>query len=224
MFQKLTKKTIYYPGCLTKGKLKEVYYNYRAILCDLGVDCVVLDELKCCGYPALFSGYKDDFEKLRDENLKILKKNKVEKIITNCPHCLRMFKEFYKIDAEHISQTIAREKRKLPVMNEDEEANFHDPCNLSRILKITTEPREVLKASGLDIKEMPENKEKTLCCGSGCNNLKRNFPALANKMAKTRIGQADTSTIITCCPYCYEHMKENSKNIKIKEMSEVLVD
>lgn len=223
MFPKL-KKTIYYPGCLTSKKLKEVYYNYKSILHDLGVDFIVLDELKCCGYPALFSGYREDFEKLRNENLKLLKKNRVEKIITNCPHCMRMFKEFYNIPVEHISQTLAREKRKIPTLNEEEEANFHDPCNLSRIMHIVNEPREVLKASGLHVVEMKENKDKTLCCGSGCDNLKRNFPTLANKMAKARVGQADTDTIITCCPYCYEHMKSNSKNIKIKEMSEVLVD
>jgi Fe-S oxidoreductase len=157
------KKTVYYPGCLTSRKLKEVYHNYKSILCDLGVDFIVLDELKCCGYPALFSGYRADFEKLRDENKKILKKNHVEKIITNCPHCMRMFKEFYNIPVEHISQTLAREKAKIPTLNEEEHVNFHDPCNLSRIMRITNEPRQVLKASGFRIFEMPENKEKTLC-------------------------------------------------------------
>jgi Fe-S oxidoreductase len=218
------KKTVYYPGCLTLRKLKDVYYNYKAIMCDLGIDFVVLDELKCCGYPALFSGYREDFEKLRDENKKLLRKHHVEKIITNCPHCMRMFKEFYNIPVEHISQTLAREKAKIPVLNEEEHVNFHDPCNLARIMHVTSEPRQVLKASGFRIFEMPENKERTLCCGSGCNNLKRNFPDLADKIAKTRIGQADQDTIITCCPYCYEHMKSNSKNIKVKEMSEVLVE
>ena len=45
---------------------------------------------------------------------------------------------------------------------------YHDPCYLGRHNGIFDEPRGVLKSiSGLDLREMPEAREDSLCCGMG---------------------------------------------------------
>ena len=47
-------KTLYYPGCLTKGVLKEEFENYKEIFNRLGIDFVMLlDKEVCCGLPIL---------------------------------------------------------------------------------------------------------------------------------------------------------------------------
>ena len=42
-------KTLYYPGCLTKGVLTEQFENYKEIFNRLGIDFVMLsDDEVCC--------------------------------------------------------------------------------------------------------------------------------------------------------------------------------
>ena len=62
-------KTLYYPGCLTKGVLKEQFDNYKEIFNKLGIDFVLLsDDEVCCGLPVLNAGYRKDAKKLAKKN------------------------------------------------------------------------------------------------------------------------------------------------------------
>jgi len=57
--------------------------------------------------------------------------------------------------------------------------------------------------------------------------VKSNEPELANKIAKDRIEQAKkTGAKILCtnCPLCYLHLKENAKEIEVKELIELFED
>jgi len=44
---------------------------------------------------------------------------------------------------------------------------YHDPCNFGRSCGITEEPREILKASCADFREMYPNRGENWCCGGG---------------------------------------------------------
>jgi len=44
---------------------------------------------------------------------------------------------------------------------------YHDPCNFGRSCEITEEPREILKASCEDFREMFPNRGENWCCGGG---------------------------------------------------------
>jgi len=215
-----TGKTLYYPGCITQHKLKHLFDNYKSLLNDIGVDYVVIPEMRCCGSPLLNAGYKDDFEEIKQKNLKILKKNKISRIITNCPHCFDIFKNVYGLNVMHISQVIAENKHKLSSDN-NEEISYHDPCLLARQNKIIKEPRDALRTAGFKIKEPRRNKENTFCCGAG-GGMKQNSPKIANKIAKERLSQFRTKKVVVSCPYCYLHLKENSKNKKIIDFGEAL--
>ncbi len=74
-------KVLYYPGCLTKGVLKEQFENYKEIFNRLGVDFVLLsDDEVCCGLPVLNSGHKKDARKLAKKNFDIFKKIKLRRL------------------------------------------------------------------------------------------------------------------------------------------------
>lgn len=214
--------TLYYPGCMTRYSLVEVLNNYKAILSDLGVDFRTINELKCCGSPLLNAGYKEDFEKIKEENLKILQRNGITKIITNCPHCYNIFKKEYGVGVEHITQILAANKHKL-VSGESGEVTYHDPCLLARKNNIIKEPREVLKQAGFKLIEPFRTKERTFCCGAG-SGVKQNSPKIANKIATRRLNQLKSKKIIVSCPYCYAHLKENASNKKIIELSETITE
>jgi Fe-S oxidoreductase len=182
----------------------------------------MLDELACCGSPLLNAGYTKDFEEVKNKNLNLLKKHGITKIITNCPHCYQIFKTQYGIAVEHITQTLASQKHKVPYKNR-EEVVYHDPCLLARQNNITQEPRALIRQTGFKIIEPLRTKEKTFCCGAG-GGVKQNYPELANKIAKERLKQLGSKKIIVSCPYCYAHLSENADNKKnILEISEVIL-
>ncbi|MGC9048608.1 MAG: (Fe-S)-binding protein [Patescibacteria group bacterium] len=236
MFKLFRGNILYYPGCLTKFVVKDLLDNYRQILRQLKIDFIELAGIEaCCGSPALKAGYFDDFQKLAEKNLKIFKEHSVSKIITNCPACFMIFsKEYPKIlgekwdiQIEHITQTIAKknESWKLKIENSDRQAvSYHDPCHLGRQMGVYDEPREIIRLLGYEIKEMKLNRIDSFCCGGG-GGVKSNEPELANQIAQDRLKQAEQTGVkilVTTCPLCYLHLKENTKDIEIKELSQLL--
>lgn len=228
---------LYYPGCMTKFVLKEETENYKKILDKLGIDFIMLpdSEFACCGSPARNAGYEKDARKLARKNLETLKKFNISKIITNCPACFKTFSQDYKemlpdwdVEAEHITITILNKlKNKLSLIKNKQQGKitYHDPCHLGRHSGIYEEPREILKLLGYELVEMLNNKQDALCCGGGAG-LKVNNPELANEIAKKRIKQAQdirAEKIITTCPLCFSHMKENS-GVEVVEFSKVVAE
>jgi len=224
VFEKLLNRNVlYYPGCLTKFALKDKEDNYKKILTKLGIDFIMLkDEELCCGSPILNAGYTKDFENLREKNIRLFKKYGISKVITNCPGCADMFKKHYGLKTEHISETIYNHRKKLKRKFHNEEISYHDPCHLGRYAKIYEEPREVLKLRGIDVIEFDANKENALCCGAG-GGLRNNVPIVSNQIAKNTLNKCKTEKLVTTCPMCYYHFKENSKGKLIMEFSEVFV-
>jgi len=226
---------LYYPGCLTKFVAKDLKEKYEKILRKIGIDFIELSELeKCCGSPALKAGYLEDFKKLAEENLKVFKEHSVKKIITNCPACFMILKKYYKealgdkwdIEVEHISETINSKLKSQKSKLKNEKVTFHDPCHLGRQMGVFEEPREIIENLGYEISEMELSRNESFCCGGG-GGVKSNEPELANKIAKDRIEQAKkTGAKILCtnCPLCYLHLKENAKEIEVKELIELFED
>ncbi len=216
-------KTLFYPGCLAKYNLKSIANNYANILQKLEVDFVLLKTGEvCCGYPAWSLGYKQEAEDLRQKNIAAFKRANIKKIITNCPNCYLILKSNYEdFDVEHITQTIARHLKQLPIKYE-EKITYHDPCNLARKAGIVGEPRAILEALGFEVVELESNRENTMCCGAG-GGLKQNLPQMSNKIAKELLSKVKTKKLITTCPLCYSHFKENSRDIEVLELSQVLI-
>jgi len=237
IFEKLLGGNIlYYPGCLTKFAARDLKKRYEKILKMLGIDFIELSEVElCCGSPALKAGYLEDFKTLAKKNLEIFKQHSVAKIITNCPACFMILKREYRkvlgekwdIEVEHITQTIAKH---LEILEKEQlknpaqvSATYHDPCHLGRQMGVFEEPRRIIEKLGYKISEMELNKMESFCCGGG-GGVRTNEPNLANEIAKDRISQAEKTgadILITPCPLCYLHLKENRNNIKVVELSEL---
>jgi heterodisulfide reductase subunit D len=217
-------KVLYYPGCLTKGVLKEEFENYKEIFNRLGVDFVMLPkEEVCCGLPVLNAGHRKEAKKLAAKNLKLFKEKGIDKIVTNCPSCFHMFNEVYPklirdwdIPAEHATVTVLRALKSKSVkwkgFDEDREiVAYHDPCHLGRYSGIYEEPREVIELLGGKILESRFNREGSLCCGGG-GGVRANFEKLAKDIAKERVKSFDDEAkrIISPCGLCYANLKSAS--------------
>jgi Fe-S oxidoreductase len=215
---------LFYPGCTNKYNNPKIKEKYKEILKSLNINTIEIDKILCCGAPAINTGYLNEFETLKNKQLKILKKNQIKKIITLCPTCNLIFNTYYKneIESKHITQIIAKNKHKINKIY-NEKITYHDPCNMSRKNNIINEPRLILETLGFKIIELENNKTKTSCCGAG-GELKNNNPKLANLIAKRLLNKVQTKKIVTTCPHCYNHFKENipkDKKLEIYELSEL---
>ena len=226
-------KTLYYPGCLTKGVLKEQFDNYKEIFNRLGIDFVMLlDAEVCCGLPVLNAGYRKDVKKLARKNFDLFKKNGITRIVTNCPSCYHAFKDVYpkmvadwNIEVEHVTVVILNALKKKGIKFGGEERElvaYHDPCHLGRYSGIYEEPREVIERLGGKVFEFKINRENAYCCGGG-GGVRANFPEIAKKVAKKRVSFVPESVgkIVSPCGLCYANFKSVSD--KSVEFSDFVV-
>lgn len=210
---------LYYPGCLTKFALPEIEENYKIILNYLGIDFIKIDEFYCCGSPVKNAGYKEDFNNLVEKHTELLRKYGIKRIVTNCPSCAQVLNEYYHVDAVHITAFLQPYIKKgflkgIPKKNES--LIYHDSCHLGRGLKLFDEPRDIIKLLGYDLIEFSQNRNLSLCCGAG-GGLKNNYPDIANATVSRKIIDAKifgAKKLITACPMCYKHFKENIENAK----------
>ena len=220
------KNTLYYPGCLTKYSEPKLQENYERILKKLGIDYIMLKEQElCCGSPALRAGYKQEFDNLKQRNIDLFRQYGVDRIITSCPACYHMLKEEYGLNAQHITQLVIKNLDKFDKDRfKGEKITYHDPCHLGRYAGVYEEPRKILEYLGFEVIEMRDNHERSMCCGGG-GGLRGYNLGLSKNIAKARLAQVKTAKLITPCPMCYSHFKENSEGtgVEVLEFSEVLL-
>src|SRR5690606_3816939 len=97
------------------------------------------------------------------------------KIVTTCAHCFNSIANEYSqlggnYDVVHHTQLLnrlGREKRLVPVAPVAQDVTYHDPCYLGRHNKVYTPPRELVGASGADLREVPRHDVLSMCCGAG---------------------------------------------------------
>jgi Fe-S oxidoreductase len=112
--------------CLWLGCMGGYDPKGRAIIADfarvmnyLGASYGVMRKEKCTGDPVRRLGNDLVFQQLAEANLETLAQNKVKKIISICPHCVRTIQEDWKEygtppEIEHHSEFLARFADKLP--------------------------------------------------------------------------------------------------------------
>lgn len=234
IFQKSS--TLYFPDCLTYFKFPEYFELYKKIFSKLGIGFVVLNKQNCCGLRALEAGYEAEARKLARKNLDNFREKEIERIITNSPECYKMFLQNYPeilpdwdIKVDNIWKIILEKLENKPKLIKNkamEIIGYQDSCYLGRYCKIFDEPRKILELIGYEIKEMPDSRENSICCGS-CGGLSLANPELADKIAKQKILQAKrikVNKLVVFSMENYELLKKNAKDIKILEFSEVLAD
>ncbi len=134
----------------------------------------------------------------------------------------------------HISQylfQLMNEGRLMPTKEFEKRVAYHDPCYLGRHNGIYDEPREVLKSiPGLELRELAESRENSLCCGMGGGRIWMETPK-GERFSDIRLEQAievGAEVLATACPYCITQFEdsrltmEDSEAIQIMDITEIL--
>jgi Fe-S oxidoreductase len=233
---------LYFPGCYLcyDPRLKKVARATAHILNLAGVDFGILgSKEKCCGESIRKTGNEELFKSLAKENIKTFIDNGVKKILVSSPHCYHTFKNEYpefKVNFEvvHISQYLFEliHSGRLE-LNKDYEkkVTYHDPCYLGRYNSTYDEPREVLKKiPGLELIEMDDSREDSLCCGGGGGRIWMETPK-GERFSDLRLEQAvaaGAEVLVTSCPYCITNFeesrlsREDSEATEIKDITEII--
>jgi heterodisulfide reductase subunit C len=109
-------------GCMGgyDPKGREIVADFARIMNILGTSYGVLRKEKCTGDPIRRLGNDLLFQQLAEANLEALAQNKVKRIVTICPHCVRTIQEDWKEygtppEIEHHSEFLARYLDRLPI-------------------------------------------------------------------------------------------------------------
>jgi Fe-S oxidoreductase len=203
-------------GCMGgyDPKGREIVADFARVMNYLGTSYGVLRKEKCTGDPVRRLGNDLVFQQLAEANLETLAQNKVKKIVSICPHCVRTIQEDWKDygtppEIEHHSEFLARFADKLPQQANEETVVFHDPCYLGRYRNVYDEPRAVAALAGTVI-EAPRNRERSFCCGAG-GGLAFLGEETGERVSHNRAAElvaTGASTVGTACPFCNTMLRD----------------
>ena len=142
-----------------------------------------------------------------------LKKLGIRRLITVDPHTTHMMREVYPrfvkdydIEVKNYLEVLAEThpEAKEPVNGE---VVVHDSCVYVRYENIRDQPRELLRAAGLSVRNPKQSGKSTHCCGGPLESL---FPAEAHRISGNRVEQleAEGKNVVTMCPFCWVNLSK----------------
>jgi Fe-S oxidoreductase len=234
---------LYFTGCYLSydPRMKQVAAATAAILNQAGVEFGILGSREsCCGESIRKTGNEELFKRLARENIKAFIEHGVKKVLVSSPHCYHSFKNEYpefmvNFEVVFISQYVGElvQAGRLKFKGEyAKKVTYHDPCYLGRHNGIYDAPRELLRqVPGLELSEMADSRENSLCCGGGGGRIWMETPR-EDRFSELRVRQAlaaGAEVLATSCPYCITNFTDSSLGLdegdvlEIKDVTEIIL-
>ena len=203
-------------GCMGgyDPKGREIITSFVQIMRHLNTSFGVLRKEKCTGDPARRLGNDLVFQELAESNLETMHAQKVKKIVSICPHCVRTIQTDWKDfgvspEIEHHSEFIARHQHLLPTNKSDEKIAYHDPCYLGRYRDVYDQPRSIVSASG-QLVEPERSRERSFCCGAGGGLafLGEEDGQRVSGVRAQQLAATGATTVAAACPFCNTMLRD----------------
>ena len=193
----------------------------------------------CCGESIRKTGHESLFQSLAQSNIGVFNEAGATKILATSPHCYNTFRVEYpefggNFEVVHISQYLAgliKEGRLNFTKELNKKVTYHDSCCLGRYAGIYDEPRQILESiPGLELVEMRDNWENSLCCG-GCAGRLWMESKKGERLSDLRLEQATevgADIMAVVCPYCMLNLNDSVLTsdgdavIEIKDIAELV--
>ncbi len=122
---------------------------------------------------------------------------------------------------------VAPELQEIQTNTDGETVTYHDPCHLKKSLGVATQPRQVIRAAGLNLVEMAGSDK---CCGMGgsFNVYHYDLSASIGKIKQQNITDTGCTTLSTGCPACMmqisDMLAKAGTNIKVRHPVELYAE
>ncbi len=234
---------LYYVGCAGSydASNQKVVKDTVTLLKKAGVSFAVMGKTeKCNGDPIRRFGDEYSFFEIAIENIAQMNRYQFKKVVTHCPHCLHTIgKEYAKFEdgsfeTVHHTQLLAeliKSGKLKPEKKVESQLTFHDPCYLGRHHGEYDAPRFILNSiQGVQLKEMEQSKEKSLCCGMGGGNMWYELPEgkdlSINRLQQ--VGETKSQKLATSCSFCMINFNSgkgkvaSTEELEIEDVSSIL--
>ncbi|MCK3836490.1 MULTISPECIES: dimethylglycine demethylation protein DgcB [Pseudomonas] len=183
------------------------------VLKAAGVDFAVLGlEERDSGDVARRLGDEATFQLLASRNIQTLGKYSFKRIVTCDPHSFHVLKnEYGAFNGNYFVQhhsTFMAELIGDGALNlgqhKGSSVTYHDPCYLGRYNGEYEAPRQVLRALGIEVKEMQRSGFRSRCCGGGGGAPITDIPGKQRipDMRMEDIRETGAELVAVGCPQC----------------------
>jgi len=193
----------FFVGCTPSYVRRTLARDTYAVLDAADLDFTVLSDEWCCGHPFLAAGQRARAAEVMHHNIEALKARGVERVIFECPACMRTFREDIPevlgeplpFEVTHVTEEIARQveagRLQFDVYQSGAVVTYHDPCTLGRG------------------PEMPRHGRDSYCCGAGAF-VRYDFPEFTDKTGAERFREVESTgaqVVLTACPECVTQLQ-----------------
>lgn len=220
-------KVGFFTGCTINYIYTDIGNAVINVLKANNIEVVLPKMQHCCGTPVYVNGDVELAKAFAKHNIETFESYNLDYIIAACGSCTEAWKSEY---VEIFHDDPAMQARAQALADKTYEisqflvdvANFrrdtlgsveatvtmHDPCHMARGIKVTNQPREILKAiPGLTFVEM---KDPSRCCGAGGSFSLAHYD-LARKINDRKIADiasTGATTVATGCGLCRMHITD----------------
>jgi Fe-S oxidoreductase len=154
-----------------------------------------------------------------------------KKLVATCSSCYHTWIHIYPelnegcadfgFQVQHASEFLAEliEAGRIKMGELPWVVTYHDPCDLGRKSGIYEPPRDIIRSiPGMELREMPNNREDTMCCGGG-GDVAMMEADVTEHIAERRLAQAvDTGAkaIISSCQQCKRTLLQAARKTKTR--------
>jgi glycolate oxidase iron-sulfur subunit len=212
-------RVAFFAGCIGNLAFARLNDATVRVLARNGCDVVIPAGQGCCGALHTHAGIREVARRLARRNIETFLAGGFDAIVTNAAGCGAQLKEYPLLFEEEEREMYDSAKafsarvrdvteflagidfnRQLAVMKA--RATYQDPCHLLHAQRISSAPRQLLRAvPGLELVELKENE---ICCGSaGVYNVAHNDMAerlLENKLR--RVEETGAELVLTANQGC----------------------
>ncbi|MGD8465386.1 MAG: (Fe-S)-binding protein [Anaerolineae bacterium] len=207
----------YFLGCVQGVMMAEGSKATVEVLAENGCDIIIPKKVKCCGMPMVGYGFKDEAREMARHNIDLLLGLNVDTIVTDCATCGSSLKEYphwladdpeyaeraktFAAKVRDISEFLVEIGIRQPKGKVDARVTYHDPCHLCRAQGIREQPREMLRAAGVDLVEM---EGADTCCGSAGTQLITHYHTSVGVLERKmdNVAATEAEIVASGCPGC----------------------
>ncbi len=226
-------EVVWFVGCVASffPMAYKIPQSMVQILGRSGIDFTVMGGMEwCCGFPLYTGGMSDHIHDLAVHNLESVLATGAKTLVSTCASCFHTWKHIYPemlsdfpedLEVLHATEYLARlvDQERIKLGSIERVITYHDPCDLGKRNGIVDEPRFVLNSiPGIELREMANYKQNSLCCGGG-GNVEAFSPEAVTQASKNRLDQAvDTGAeyIVSACQQCMRTFFNGARKNKIR--------